>query len=102
MPGHGENGFVDGYAIVGAGVHQLAALMFVEGGGHFFRNQRLSIEWLHDHANGQVVLAAKLEIPLIVRGNSHNRAPSIIHHAEVPYPDAKLFAAEDVTAGTAA
>src|SRR5260370_28698490 len=96
MPGHGENGFVDGYAIVGAGVHQPGALMFVEGGGYFFRNQRLSIEWLHDHANGQVVPAAKLEVALVMRRDGHNRPSPVFHQDEIPYPDRKLFAVEGI------
>src|SRR5260370_24590319 len=70
--------------------------MFVEGGGHFFRNQRLSIEWLHDHANGQAVLAAELEVALVMRRDGHNRPSPVFHQDEIPYPDRKLFTVERI------
>ncbi len=49
---HRKDGIVDRQAAVRAGVHYLAALMFVECRGHFFGIERLGVDGLHDHANG--------------------------------------------------
>src|SRR5258708_6359 len=65
--------------------------MFVECRSPFFGIERLAVDGLHYNANGQAVLAAELEVTLIVRGNGHDGAGAVFHQDEVLYPDGKLL-----------
>src|SRR5258708_6926799 len=65
--------------------------MFLEGRSPFFGTEGLAVDGLHYNANGQAVLAAELEVTLIVRGNGHDGAGAVFHQDEVPYPDGKLL-----------
>src|SRR5216683_8034221 len=70
--------------------------MLLEGCSHFLGIRRLAIFGLHDDANGQAVLAAELEVALIVRGNGPDGAGAVFHQDEVPYPDRKLLLIERI------
>src|SRR5204863_135435 len=57
---------------------------------------RLSSTWRHDDADRKVVLRCKFEIALIVTGNSHDRARSVLHQHEVAEPDRNLLFGERI------
>jgi hypothetical protein len=68
----------------------------VEYGGHFFGIEWLAFKWLNDYADGQIVFAAELEVALVVGGNGHDGAGSVLHEDEIADPDGKLFAVERI------
>ena len=66
--------------------------------GHRPGGNRILRFRLDDHHNGKVVLFRKLEIPLVVRGDRHHRACSVLVQDEVRGEDGNLPAGQRIDA----
>ncbi len=80
--------------VVRPGPHQHA--VFLERGGQRVSLERIAVFRCDDHANREVVLAGELEIPRVVRRNSHHGSGAVLHQNEVRHPDRNGLAREGV------
>jgi hypothetical protein len=93
---HFDDGFVGREAVERAGIDELAALVLVEGDGHFFFNHRFAFARLDYDAHGQAIFSAKLEVALVVGRHGHDSSGAVFHEHEVADPDGDFFTAEGV------
>src|ERR1700722_1846787 len=84
---HFDDGFAGREAVERARIDQLAVLVLVEGGGHFFFDERFAPAGLDDNAYRKAIFPAELEVALVVRGHGHDGSRAVFQEHEIADPD---------------